>query len=264
MSDLAPRPRSAAELVDAAVQLYRRSPGQLTLAAALIYVPWLLIQLALTATLGIGDMQAGAFPGFGALMGLLFISLSSFVVYGLVDASILRIAAALYVGQELDAIEAIKGVVGRVWLYVWISFVRSLGIGLGLIMIIFPGVYFYTKWAVVIPVAVLEGKGADASFTRSGDLSQGLKLHVFVTMFLVMVIYFVLAVMLAWVSRFVGSTVFTQVVSTAVVIVLYPMVGVTTTLLYYDLRIRREGYDIELMAAMSGGGGSPATGAAPA
>ena len=36
-------------------------------------------------------------------------------------------------------------------------------------------------------------------------------------------------------------------------ILLYPVLAVTVTLLYYDLRIRKEGFDIEMMASELGG-----------
>ena len=54
MSDIALRPRSATELVDAAFQLYRRQPLQFIVGLGLIYVPWML----LLASLGLqGRMQ---------------------------------------------------------------------------------------------------------------------------------------------------------------------------------------------------------------
>ena len=37
-------------------------------------------------------------------------------------------------------------------------------------------------------------------------------------------------------------------VSTAVSVVLYPLLALTETLLYYDARIRKEGFDVEYLA----------------
>ena len=39
------------------------------------------------------------------------------------------------------------------------------------------------------------------------------------------------------------------VVITAAAIVMYPLYGIAITLIYYDVRIRKEGFDIEMMAA---------------
>ena len=47
--------------------------------------------------------------------------------------------------------------------------------------------------------------------------------------------------------------VFTQVVNAAFRIFLYPLIPIVQTLLYYDARIRKEGYDLELMAEGLGG-----------
>ena len=46
-----------------------------------------------------------------------------------------------------------------------------------------------------------------------------------------------------------------QIVSAIFTILVYPLVSVVQTLLYYDLRIRKEAFDIELMAS---GLGAPA------
>ena len=45
-----------------------------------------------------------------------------------------------------------------------------------------------------------------------------------------------------------GSMVIITVLSTAASIVIYPMFAITEMLLYYDARVRSEGYDIEMMA----------------
>ena len=43
-------------------------------------------------------------------------------------------------------------------------------------------------------------------------------------------------------------------VGAAIMIVIYPIVVITKTVLYYDTRIRREGFDVEWMAAGGAGG----------
>ncbi len=49
----------------------------------------------------------------------------------------------------------------------------ALGIGIGLVLLIAPGLYLLTRWAVIIPAIVLEGKSAGESFGRSNDLTAG-------------------------------------------------------------------------------------------
>jgi hypothetical protein len=40
----------------------------------------------------------------------------------------------------------------------------------------------------------------------------------------------------------------TNVALTAVHVVIYPFFGIAETLLYYDIRIRKEGFDVEYLA----------------
>jgi hypothetical protein len=52
------------------------------------------------------------------------------------------------------------------------------------------------------------------------------------------------------------SKVVVNVVSTAVAIVLYPLFGLVETLLYYDARIRKEGFDVEYLAGVQPNAGA--------
>jgi hypothetical protein len=66
MTDLALRPRSSTELVDAAFQVFRRTPVQFIVAAALVYVPWLVIQLVFDL-----EITGETIPGFDVRINLL-------------------------------------------------------------------------------------------------------------------------------------------------------------------------------------------------
>jgi len=61
-----------------------------------------------------------------------------------------------------------------------------------------------------------------------------------------------------------GSNVLTVVAATAYVIVAYPVLGLTYMVLYYDCRIRGEGFDIQQMAASMDRGHGAAPGVAGA
>ena len=46
-----------------------------------------------------------------------------------------------------------------------------------------------------------------------------------------------------------GGEIAVTIVSTLVAVVIYPIVGIAEVVLYYDARVRQEGYDIEVMTA---------------
>ena len=56
------------------------------------------------------------------------------------------------------------------------------------VLVIAPGLYLITIWAVIVPVIVIERSGALAAFGRSRQLVRGRGLHVFATLVLVYVI----------------------------------------------------------------------------
>lgn len=49
----------------------------------------------------------------------------------------------------------------------------GLGIGVGIVLLIAPGLYLATRWLAVLPVAVIERPGIFASFRRSAQLVRG-------------------------------------------------------------------------------------------
>jgi hypothetical protein len=72
MTDLALRPRSATELVDATFQVFRRAPVQFIVAAALVYVPWLVIQLTFRL-----EITGDRIPGLDVLVANLIATSTS-------------------------------------------------------------------------------------------------------------------------------------------------------------------------------------------
>jgi hypothetical protein len=127
----------------------------------------------------------------------------------------------------------------------------------------FVGVlYVMARYFAVATVVVLEGQGPVAAFGRSSELSSGRKGHILVTLVLVWVIYIVLSIGVSTVAQLALNRVLQLVVASAFSIVAYPVIGLTEMLLYYDARIRGEGFDLELMAEALDASPTPG-GAAP-
>jgi len=118
---------------------------------------------------------------------------------------------------------------------------------IGLVLLVVRGLYVVTRYFATTQAVVLEQKGVGAAFARSSVLSNGLKRHVFNTMFLMWIIYFVVS-MGATMLAMAGGERVVSVVSALVTVVAYPVIAIGEVVLYYDTRIRQEGYDIEVMA----------------
>jgi hypothetical protein len=239
MNDLDLRPRSSTEIVDAAFQLFRRNPTPLVLAAAVVYVPWLVIRLIFD--LGITD------PMMGPNKALAF-SAGTLVVYALVGGVSSVLASDIYLGRSPDLGSAFRLAGSRFIALAVSGVIRAILIAFGLVFFLFPGLYAMGRYFATTQAVILEGKGVGGALSRSAALSVGLKVHIVSTILLVFLVLIAISIGCGLLFAMFQSKVITNVASTAVSIVLYPLLGLAETLLYYDARIRREGFDVEFMA----------------
>lgn len=120
------------------------------------------------------------------------------------------------------------------------AILAGLGIVLGLILLIIPGLVLMTWWAVIVPVVVLENRSAGEAFTRSRELVRGHGWGVFGVIVLMvllligfsLVLSLVLSPLTDWLQSFIS-----QIVSGTLTA---PFVAVVLTLLYFRLRQAKE------------------------
>jgi hypothetical protein len=243
MSDLRLRARSSSEIVDAAFQLYRRDPVTYLVVAALAYTPWLVIQLVV---IGVPNPQ-DPFELFRN--GRWVITwLGSVATYSLMAAATVRTSSDAYLGRRPDASAAVSDLLPRIASIAIAAVLKSILIGLGALLFLVGALYSIGRWFAIMSAMVLERRGIGEAFARSTQLSRGIRWHVVKTYLLAGVIYLVIGMAASVIVAFVQSQVLALVVSTLVTILIYPLFGITEMLLYYDARIRNEGYDIEVMA----------------
>lgn len=240
MTDLAPRPRSATELVDAAFQIYRRQPTQFIVATGIVYVPWLVIRLALR--IGINTTTT-------SIRDLLFIAAGTVVIYVLVGGVVTRLANDVYLGRPVSVGVALGQVGARFGALLAAALMRLSLLFLGLLAFVVGILYPLARYFAVIQAMMLEGRGVEAAFSRSTALSKNLKGHILGTLLLLYIINAAVTVGVAFIIGIFGNQVIDQVVATVMQILVYPLFGIGETLLYVDARIRNEGYDVELLAA---------------
>ena len=252
MPDIALRPRSAAELVDAAFQVYRREPLQFIVALALIYVPWMLIASLTGLT---ASARTGLMPDFTMIV----ISLvGSALVYTLAAGVTTVIASEVYFGRPADVAKAF-GAAGRHLIsLVLTNMLGAIMIIIGFMLLFVPGLYVFARLFAITQVITLENGGMLAAFSRTSFLSKGHKRHIINAMGLVFLLNVAVSLGVSFMTAMIPSLVVRLVINTIVSVVVYPIVGITATLLYYDVRIRREGFDIEYLAAASSPPAEPA------
>jgi hypothetical protein len=134
-----------------------------------------------------------------------------------------------------------------------------------IIVVMVAFVAIYSRLFAVPMVILIERAGPVAALKRSVALTKGSTLRVIGVLLLtyaILAAFYLLIILVAF--QFVGGLAglrsgspVIQVAGDLVGVVLYPITTVFVTLMYYDLRIRKEGLDLELMAQSLDGGVSP-------
>ncbi|HEY8802170.1 MAG TPA: hypothetical protein VIN00_03760 [Candidatus Dormibacteraeota bacterium] len=160
-------------------------------------------------------------------------------------------------GRPITLPGVISGVLRR--------YFQLLGFGLLIVAMavafcIFPlWIWILVGWAVLIPVMFIENVGLGAAMSRSWRLVQGRWWRTFLILFLMFVLSYVVSFAL---SAFItlGQTVLQLVVSPVVVLwisgatsvivgsLVDPVIQIALVLIYFDLRVRREGLDLFQLA----------------
>jgi len=240
MTELGLRPRSATELVDAAFQVFRRDPVPFLLASAVFYVPWLLIRLGLDAPLLVGELDWGR---------MLISAVVSLFVYATASAVTMRLASDVYLDRPTDLASAIRAVVPKIPTLIVTSLLAFVAVIVGFMLFILPALYPLARFFAVRQSVVLEGAGVARAFSRSSALSAGVKWHILSTLFLAGLIVLAISIGASMVSSMIPVRVVQFAIATGISVLVYPFLGIAQTLLYYDVRIRKEGFDIEYLAS---------------
>jgi Membrane domain of glycerophosphoryl diester phosphodiesterase len=116
----------------------------------------------------------------------------------------------------------------------------GIGVVLGLILLIVPGLYLLTRWILIIPVIVLEGRRAGESFGRSWELVKGFGWNVFGVIVLTILILIGFRIALD-ILLFPLSNAFQSLLTELIAGTLAtPFAALAWTLLYFRLRDVKE------------------------
>jgi hypothetical protein len=226
------QPRSARRLVAATFALYRRYPLLFLVLAAGVIVPYELVVLATTDT---GPFAHGSLSfGVGSLLTLIELALISPLV------SALHVHAVKEVREDREprlvpvARQGLRvlPVVAAATIISW------LGITVGFLVLIVPGVILWLRWYVVAQAAAIEHEGWLPALRRSRQLTDGNYGHVFVFAFYVSLITTVPTLLVGFAFGHRTTTVASFLVGVLLQIVTWSFGALATALLYFDLRAR--------------------------
>lgn len=140
-----------------------------------------------------------------------------------------------------------------------LSFLTALGIGLGSLLFLIPGIILSCMWIAAIPACIVEKREAVDSMTRSSDLATGYKLRIFSLLLLFGIIYqistkFIPDLIFKGVYTHLFSSSFLSINSVLTVTILLTglffaflqsLDAIMSAVIYFNLRKAKEGVDLE-------------------
>lgn len=123
----------------------------------------------------------------------------------------------------------------------------------GLFTFVIPGLVIYGWFCLAPAVVTIEGEGGIGALKRSFVIVKGYWNKAFFVVVLLAILQLIVASLIFSLSKmlgaFAGITEVSEFLSILLpLLIIEPFKIATTTLLYYDLRIRKEGYTIQNMA----------------
>jgi hypothetical protein len=270
------QPMGVGEILDAAIKLYRSQWKRLMAIVAIALVPITFLQVFLTRTLGspfATDVSSADVEGTlitSSVVGLIQL----LVVQPFLTAAVAKASADVYLGHAVLVGPTFRFAVSRIHSILWISILLVLvvllpvvAIGILAVLVDVPELLVFLPILLVIPaivvfvrfyfgstVLVVEGKKGSKALRRSWRLAKGSFWKVLGTVLLAAI----MAGLIEAILSIPGAVAFGAVgpagwplyaigLSLAAILTT-PFTTLIAVLLYFDLRIRKEAFDLEVMA----------------
>jgi hypothetical protein len=169
------------------------------------------------------------------------------VILAILSTIVLLAGEALYVGFVVKLVEDVRD--GRrdltmgdlfsaaapsIMPLIAFGILFGLGVGIGLILIIIPGLILLTMWAVGAPAIVAEGAGPIEAFGRSWRLVRGNGWPVFGSLLLILIIVVLVRFVLLAIAAGIGSGAIV-VASILAGAATAPIFAIAVTVMFFDL-----------------------------
>jgi hypothetical protein len=214
-------------VVSQVFEIYRDQAGVLLPAALVVFVVEGLISGILVAI------------SFALILVALIVQIVATTLY---QGMVVQVVADVQDGRRDASVgDILNSVTGAVLPLIGAGLLAGLGIAIGFILLIIPGLFLLTIWSVVAPVVVLERPGVVAALGRSRELVRGNGWQVFGTIILFFLILVVAGAIIGAIGAAAGDA--GRVVADIVSSVLFaPLVALAASVLYFNLRqVKGEG-----------------------
>ena len=208
---------SPSAIISRAFEIYRTQVGTLLAGAALIYLAQFVVNLVLPDSL----------DWIGSIVSL--------VLTAFFTGMVVMLVRDLQDGHRDSSLGELFSSVTPVFVpVIVVSILFGIGVAIGLVLIIIPGLILLTIWSVAVPVTVIERPGIFAAFGRSRQLVKGNGWPVFGTILLVWLIAIVVGALGGLLASAFGGVIGALIVA-IIGALIAPVVALTAALIYFTL-----------------------------
>lgn len=244
MTTLELRPLSTGEILDGSLTILRRHFGLLFgLAVICQGVPTALD--AYLEVAGAPEQHVGL-----ALLSRLIGFFGSLLVSG----GTVGVVSEVYLGRQPRLGDALRLALDKMGVVFGAGLLAGIVTALATLALVIPGIIVFCGYSVVVQAAVLEQPpSAGSALGRSWELTKGFKgkaLGLWAVAVAILVAVFIAVGVATEAAAAVVSAleVPALVVISAFSLISYPLIGCIFTLFYYDLRVRKEGFDLDMLS----------------
>jgi hypothetical protein len=251
------KPMDIGEILDKTFKLYKNNFKTYLTISALGILPGFILAVLIFITLYIlgandsaNDSTLIAIVAIG-LLGIIPVVMVSIASTG----AIVKVVSKQLLEEKLNYQEAFKFGFKKMWPIFGAAILLFVAAFVGTIFLIIPGIFLYYIFLLYAQAIIIEDKGAFQSLSRSKGLIKGNWWRTFgISIVMTILIGFLANIVsipaqIAFplllgedIGIFIG-----YIVSFGISMILAPLTQIARTLLYFDLRIRKEGYDIQVM-----------------
>jgi hypothetical protein len=218
----------------------------------ILFMQWGVLSSAVAAQQGAFNGTALAMTGLGLLVFIF--------CYAILEAAIIHGTFADLSGRKARFGDCVATGIRAFPAMIAISVLYTLGVAVGLVLLLIPGLIWAVMWAVVFPVRVVEHTGLGESFGRSRVLTKG---HRWAIVGLVLIASVLNAVIGGVITISTGggdvaaapaptsTALLVQALGTYVYAIISGVIGTAgLASLYYELRVAKDGIGAEQLAAV--------------
>jgi hypothetical protein len=265
------RPLRVGEILDAGIKVYLSNARTLIGLTAVVVVPFQILNaIVLLSTVSSSSEVPHGFSAFGTANGSdpaaslgahLVLDVTSLIVGLLTTAACVKAVSDAYLDQPVDLGVSLRYALRRLGSLAWLAILMWVLLALAFLALVVPGIWLYGAWSVATPALMIEGVRGWGALSRSFQLVKGRWWPVAGVLVVATVMIGIvgaaiegvlLAITLTSGGSVAGTVLIVSLAGGLASILTQPFQAAVTTVLYYDLRVRREGYDVELLAGQLG------------